>query len=455
MINTRLMQSNTFRTILYFFQYYLCIGLATLFAQSDGKFSGDIHETGLYFKNIHLDWKPPDRIFDLHTIDIREIRFSFSDIKITHIDKNKLETASLSLSGPNLSMKKLSLQSNVRSSNWITEEKIKRLKKRESIPRRSIELIAKAADLYLVDHDTLPSDINVLVIKKYISMDAPPLNDYTWSYSLQLPEQIISKPTQLNLVPGRNAILYDWDSRSFQLDPENDSLYNTPLVDWKYVFEINEITQLFASDIHFEKRSDTLDFDIMMKRGQFKIAGCSFTAMPHDLLDDRSSISLPDMTLETKDIALSGIVDETPTIHRGHGNFRVRNFEVKIPEDLKEEPEIQSILETMGIWNNSIMVRLLELEFNMINQFTGDVEFKFHTPFIKISCTGDFSIRQDGDTPDIYLHNTVLKVHPISLGIRKWIKNWEKKNGRKLTREGATIVLKMEGPLEKPLIHGY
>ncbi len=449
------MQSNTTRSILYLCKYYLCIGLTTIIAQSDGKFSGDIQETGLYYHKIHLDWKPPDKDYDLHTLDIRELRFTFSDIRVTHIDKNILETANVTFSGPNLSMKGLKFQSNVRSSNWITEEKIKRLKRRESIPKQSIELIAGATDLFILDHDTLPSDINELAINKYISMDVPPLNDYTWTYSLQLPIQIVSRPTHLNLVPNRNAIIYDWDSRSFQIDPLNDSLYNSPLVDWKYVFEINEITQLFTSDMNLEIRPDTLDFDLMMKRGQFKISGCSFSAMPNDILEDRSRISLPDMTLETKDIALSGMIDEIPTIHRGHGNFRVRNFEVKIPEDLKQEPEIQSMLEVMGIWNNSIMVRLLEFEFNMLNQFTGDIKFKFHTPFIKITCIGDFSIRQNSENPDIYLHNTVIKIHPISLGIRKWIKNWEQKNGRRLTREGATIVLRMEGPLEQPLIQGY
>ena len=65
--------------------------------------------------------------------------------------------------------------------------------------------------------------------------------------------------------------------------------------------------------------------------------------------------------------------------------FKIRNFEIKIPNDLKEEPEIQSMLDVMGIWNNSLMVRMLEMEVNLINQFTGDAKFKFHTPFIKIS----------------------------------------------------------------------
>ena len=123
----------------------------------------------------------------------------------------------------------------------------------------------------------------------------------------------------------------------------------------------------------------------MMKRAQFKISGCSFTAVPNDIIDDKSKISLPDLVLEGKNIAFDIKNNKIPIIHRGSGSFRIRNFEIKIPNDLKEEPEIQSMLDVMGIWNNSMMVRLLEMEVNLINQFTGDAKFKFHTPFIKIS----------------------------------------------------------------------
>ena len=70
-----------------------------------------------------------------------------------------------------------------------------------------------------MDHDTLPSNLNELIIKNYISMEAPPFDDNTWTYSLHLPEKIVSKPTFLNLVPGRDPLLFDWNSRTFQVDP--------------------------------------------------------------------------------------------------------------------------------------------------------------------------------------------------------------------------------------------
>ena len=434
--------------------YSIIFGL-NIYSQSNEILTGDIKESGIYHKDIVINWKPDNKEHDLHTLGIREARFSFSDIKFTYTNNETLTNAGMTFSGPNLTIKDFVIQSNIRSKNWITTEKINRLNKRERTPKEAISIIANAIDLYLMDHDSLPSDLNELIIKNYISMEAPPFDDNTWMYSLHLPEKIVSKPTFLNLVPGRDPLLYDWNSRTFQVDPEKDSLYSVPLVDWKYVFKINEISQLYSSNLELILKPDTLDIELMVERALFKISGCSFTAVPNDVIDEISKIVLPDLVLEGKNIALDIKKDEIPIIHRGSVSFKIRNFEIKIPNDLKEEPEIQSMLDVMGIWNNSLMVRMLEMEVNLINQFTGDANFKFHTPFIKISINGDFSIRQNGSKPEVYLHNTEVKINPIALGMRKYIRNWEKDNGRKFSRKGATIILNVDGPLQKPTIRGY
>ena len=426
-----------------------------IFPQSNEKLTGDIKESGIYHKNLVINWKPENRDHDLHTLGIRETRFSFSDMKFAYTNNEELTNAEMTFSGPNLTIKDFVIQSNIRSKNWITTEKINRLNRRERTPKEAISIIANAIDLYLMDHGTLPSNLNELIIKNYISMETPPFDDNTWMYSLQLPEKIVSKPTFLNLVPGRDPLLYDWNSRTFQVDSGKDSLYSVPLVDWKYVFKINEISQLYSSNLELILKPDTLDFELMVERALFKISGCSFTAVPNDIIDERSKVVLPDLVLEGNNIALGIKRNEIPIIHRGSVSFKIRNFEIKIPSDLKEEPEIQSMLDVMGIWNNSLMVRMLDMEVNLINQFTGDAKFKFHTPFIKISINGDFSIRQNGSKPEVYLHNTEVRVNPIALGVRKYIRNWEKDNGRKFSRKGATIIVKIDGPLEKPSIRGF
>ena len=91
----------------------------------------------------------------------------------------------------------------------------------------------------------------------------------------------------------------------------------------------------------------------------------------------------------------------------------------------------------------------------MINQFTGNIAFQFITPFLKINVKGDFTSRQSGKLPDIRLHNTEIKINPVALGVRKWLRNWEKEKGRSFNRVGSTIILKLEGSLSDPIITGF
>lgn len=435
--------------------YSIYILLTSIFAQSDGNFDGSINNSEVYFKNLNFEWKPYNQESHLHSLDLSELRLGFSDIKTTFTYNDSIATSNIMFSGPNITLKSLILNSKIKSPNWITEEKIRRLEKRESIPKESIDIIANAVDIFKIDHDTLPSDLNQLIINQYISMQTPPLNNYSWSYTLDLPNKIISEPTFLNILPNRDAIVFDWNTKSYRLSPLSDSLFNVPMANWDYQFKINDVSQILASDMYIEMKPDSLGFDLMMEYGRFKISGISFTAIPNSDLNERSSIKLPELTLEVKDVALNNKPEEIPTFHKGNYKFKVRNFEIKLPEDLKEEPEIQRMLETMGIWNNSLMLRVLDFEINLINQFAGELEFKFQTPFIKISIIGDFGLRQNGTTPDIRLHDVEVRIHPISLGIRKWLKEWEKKNNREFNRVGATIVLKINGSLKEPLIQGY
>ena len=436
-------------------RYSILSLIVPLSAQSDETLNANIFETGLYSKNLYLEWKPLDKELDLYSVEIGEINFRFSDIDLNYKGNNNQETAIIQFSGPNFSLKNLILRSNIHSENWVTKEKIERLEKRESIPKVSIESIASSIDLYMVDHNTLPRTINELVVKQYLDMDTPPLNDYSWRYDLELPEQIIAKPTQINVQPSTHAIYYDWQSKTFQLSPKKDSLYNVPLIDWEYIFEIQDISQVFSSSIDIDLSKDNSEFDLKMKRGQFKITNTSFSSTPGKQYEDRSSLSLPEFLLEAKDLVLNGTITDTPVIHRGKGKFRIRNFEIKIPKGIREEPEIESMLKTLGIWNNSLMIRLIELDLNLINEFTGDLIFRFQTPFLKVSVDGDFSLRQGDSIPGVVLHNAEVRIHPISLGIRKWLREWEQKNGRMFTRQGATIVLKINGPIEDPIIQGY
>ena len=447
-----LMFKKTGQSKIKFFKYFICMATIALYSQPNGKLQAKLPKSEIYLKDVEFEWMPSINNHDIHRIKLSEFRFGFSDLDLAYHKRDSLISSKITFSGPNLSLKGVSLSSKVRSDNWITNEKIRLLQKRELIPRQSIELIAKAIDLHLIDQGSLPKSLNELIIKNYVTMESPPLNDYSWRYELNLPEKIVAKPTQINIVPNDDFLIFDWQSRSFQINPKSDSLYNAPLADWEYFFELKEISQNYTSKMEFEFDPQSLEYDLMMERGKFNISGASFTALPNNYFKEQSKISLPDLTIESNDMIINGLIDSSIVIHRINGRFRIRNFEIKIPEGIINEPEVERILENLGIWNNSLMIRLVEMEINMINQFTGDYVLRFHTPFLKINVKGNMSLRQNGFIPKIRLNNAVIQIHPISLGVKNWINSWEKKNGKNLTRKGGTVIIKLEGPIENPLI---
>ncbi len=439
--------------------YRFCLfllGIYVLHGQIPGTANGSLAETGIYLKNLHVDLTPDHEPEGTrYTFDLGEISFGFSDLSISQKQKGDTQFFSTKISGPNFNLNQLKLSARLSMPDWVTGERIKRLEKRESIPKEAIGLIEDAVDLFKLDLEKNPKSLNDLYIQKYLDLDADPFSDQTWSYSLALPDQIIAQPSQIHPVAETQPVYFDWQSRTFQTNPLQDSLYQIPDTFWDYVLEIREISQHYSSRIEIVNYPEKTKFDFILDRGQFKIENISFTATPANNLNNHSKIHLPNLLLEATKVAFEGDVSTQPILHHGTGKFSIRNFEIKIPEDLKEEPEIQKLLETLGIWNNAFKVRLVELAINLINEYTGDIHFVFATPFLKINVNGDFSLRQDEIHPEMLLHQMEVRIQPIALGVRKWIREWEKKEGKTLHRKGATIVLKLEGPLEKPVIHGF
>ena len=115
-----------------------------------------------------------------------------------------------------------------------------------------------------------------------------------------------------------------------------------------------------------------------------------------------------------------------------------------------KEPEFEAFLHQIGVWNNSVSIRLADIKIKMINQFTGSALLKVHTPFIKAVFNGNLSFSQENiKTPEIRVHNAELTIHPIALGIKKWIRNWEKTKRISLKRKGPAVVIKLNGSLNR------
>ena len=413
-------------------------------------------ETGIFIKEFHYDWSDSSRDNNtIYSLDLHALDFGFSNLNISQIKKAKKNKINLSISGPNFNLDHLSLSARITQTNWITQERIRRLEKRQEIPKSALISIAKALELYMTDVKKAPESLNDLYVQNYLNLDTAPFDDHTWTYSLDLPEQILAQPTQIHPIADTKPIFYDWNTKEIVYDFTRDSLTEVSSVDWKYSLDIDEISHQFLSKINLTISPDTTGFSFFLQHGKLKIGNISIHATPGNQLNNRTTIYLPELVLDINRLALEGELGTKPIFHQGQGNISIRNFEIKLPKELKEEPEIQSLLESLGIWNNSFKIRLIEIELDLMDENTGELSFALQTPFLKVKVNGDFSMNQDKVHPEIILHQMVIKINPVAFGVRKWIRNWEKEKKRTLERQGGTIVLKLEGPLSKPVIHGF
>mgnify|MGYP006124383835 CR=1 FL=1 len=426
-----------------------------LMAQSESKTDFNLQNFKIYFDNLKTSWKPDEDNIDIHSLSIKDYTIGFSKIDIKNIYMQESYISEFQIIGPELILNNFEYNSKLNSKNWIIEEKIKMFKKRESIPKDGIEKIVSATKLYVIDNNILPSNLNELVVKNYINLNQIPFNKNTWIYSLNLPKNISATPSHLNINSASDSITYNWEEEKFQNSPFLDSMLNIPKIEWNYDFKIQKITQFFSSNINFSVDPQNNDFNVQIKKGLFRLENLNFTATPGKELKDKIHVKLPILKLDLTDFNFEGSFIDTLLIQNLKSNFKIRNFEIKLPEGLIKEPEIETVLKTLGIWNNSLKVRLFEIDINLINELTGDAELKLHTPFLKLSILANFSIRQNNSLkPIVRLNDTKIVINPIALGVRKYIRRWEKENNKTLNRKGSSIFLTVNGELNNLFIHG-
>jgi len=214
------------------------------FSQFDGQLNGEIMSSGFYFNNLNIDWSPRNNDFDNHNLSVDEFKIGFTKLKFENLSDNKNTISNIGITGPDFIMNNLSIKSKIYSTDWITDEKIKRLERRQKVPKNAILKISDAIKLYQIDYNDFPLTLNDLHINKYINLDLQPFNDYGWSYVMNLPESIIANTTQIHPLPRSKTIHYNYQTETFKNSPEVDSLYKIPQLKWEYLFNIKNISSL-------------------------------------------------------------------------------------------------------------------------------------------------------------------------------------------------------------------
>lgn len=426
--------------------FTICLNL---FGQGKGKLESTISSSGFFIEDFHLNYKPNRSDTDYYNIGLEEFKFIFSKIRIKAWQDSNYLNPIFEFTGPEISLKNLILEAEVLKPDWITNEKLKRINNRQSLPKKRIEKINNSIDLYQTDHKILPGNINDLLVNNYLDLQKSPFNKASWIYILDLPSKIIAQPSKLNPIPKTKSIIYDFNSKEFIIDPLVDSLENVPFLKWFYNFKMKGVNSTSSTNLNLKLNNNNSNFSVIMDYANFRINDIYFTATPENQLKEKSTISLHDLFIESKNLIIDGDFDSSLTFHQGEGHFKIKNFEIKIPDGLRKEPDINSFLSQLGVWNNSVAIRLVDLKVKMINQFTGGIVLSVQTPFIKGTLEGNLSFRQlDGESPEIKFHDAKLTLHPIALGLKKWIRNWEKTKGISLKRKGPAIIIKFNGPIK-------
>jgi hypothetical protein len=425
------------------------------FARDNGQVKFDLQKLEINLTNLNTNFKSGTKNIDNHDLSIESFKFGFSEIDFKNNYNSSNNLSDVKIIGPIINVNKLKLKSKVHSKNWIALEKIKRLKKRQTIPRLGIKKIKEASILFKIDNKEYPKNLNELDVRNYLDLNEYPFDDFSWNYKIDLPNNITAKPTRINITPSGEFIIYNFQEQSFQNNPILDSLVDIEDVEWDYTFFIQKITQDFLSSIVLSISENGKNYTAKILKGHFQMENIQLSAIPESRLTDLISLKIPKIRFEVKDFFFDGSFGDFPKINSIKSNFKIRNFDLKLPGGFIEEPEVENIIQSLGIRNNSIKIRLLEIDIKMINEMTGISIIKVHTPFLKLDIHSNLIITQNGTyQPKIKFSNSEVRLNPIALGIRKYIREWEKKNNKNLKRMGSVITLNVSGDFSNIFIHG-
>jgi hypothetical protein len=325
--------------------------------------------------------------------------------------------------------------------------------RRVEIPMDGLNILEKAVEVFFNENGRFPDTFNELAIKSYILVNKYPFNQQKWVYELNLPNNIKSVTTSFHPARFRRTLTLDWNSRKI-IGLKSDT-FSEEMIPWEFTLNINKIEQKLLSDIKLSLNPDISKVEFTQKKARFQLNGINIYAIPKSELAEQARFRLSDLILEISSLVIERQqIGDAPRIYNGSGQFTLRNFEIKIPPLLSSDEDIADIAKQLGVRNGLFKVRQLDLKLALKDNRFGEIHAGFIAPFLKINLDGEFSYSQSITDPQIQLQNMVLKINPISYGVRDLILNWEKENNQSLPRQGATVILKLDGPLYSPIIHG-
>lgn len=409
--------------------------------------------SGIYINNFNYNQNSDStENVNSYKVSLDELKVSLNNFHITGRSNNKKKIYDLTLNKPDFSLKGLNLDHKTFSNNWITTEKIKQLKRRESIAQEAILMIRDAASNYERDLNSVPKSLDKLAVENYLDLKDEIFLDKTWQYSMNFPESIDARPGDIDFAQKYKIVSYDLKNEKFIENPILDSLINNSMVNWSYQLDISHVNILTKTEINIAIDSLKNDNTVKVKRGNFLIEGITLQGMPNNKLNQLVKAELPEIVFNLSEVWFETNFSDYFMIHKGLVEINFKNIEIKFPSNIRQEPYFEKILNKLGIWNNLILIKKVSFNFDFINEKVVEIKIDIHTPFVKTSLYGGILIDQNINNFKINLKNVNADINPISLGLKTLIHNWESKKNIELMRKDDLITVQLNGDISQPMI---
>ena len=440
------------KNIKYFKLYIsqLLFFLCTVIGQSYNDISIDFEKAFLNLNELNFETNISADSLNNGRLKINSFQFGFDKI---NFDNLKDKSIKMKVHGPELFIDFIEFRSNYILPNYYSLLLSDLSDKRFEYPYDGLEILQKAIEAYSLKYDKYPDNYNDLVTESMIRSNKYPFKNKNWSYHLFLPDSIVVKTTSQYRLPKKSVNL-DWETR--KIINKQSEFHSKDEINWSLDWKISNIKQTFISDIDINLSSDKLDLEIYQKIGTFNLENISIALVPNNDLFEQTLFKMNNVVFELNDLFIQySNENTTPTIQNGNGDFSIKNIDLKLPPTLIKDETIRQIMQDLGVRNGLVRVRRIDLQFRFYDNEFGAISALINSPFLNIRLEGQFSIdTKKKDIRYLDLFDTELRINPISYGVRDIIREWEIRNNKNLNREGSVIVLKLTGPLKKPLIQG-
>jgi len=429
--------------------------ISMLVGQPTGKGHFNLDDLSFNLSGLSMDLALEGHPFYEGHFSISEMKYGFNHIQVTSSLQGEDHFTTVKFGGPDYSLEKFRLSAKLKTPDIIFNV-LRNLKKdRISIPTLGLTLIGESIKIYMANNSAPPRSIDTLFENEYLYSNEYPFNQWEWNFSIISPSLIRATSTE-KFVMGKGLVidldLLSWEMAGYGIPKSSQQEWN----DWDFSVEINNILLQFLSQLTLEYSESMKNMKFSLSRGKFNLAGFKIIAIPDNNLEQSMQFHIGQYSIGLKDASFSlDLNGARPELSAGSATAHLKNLEIKLPEEIYEQPEIKEIGETIGIHNGLIKVRACEVNGLMEENGNSIINISLITPFARLNVKVQIHINELGGQKHHYeFHESEIRLSHLSRGLSKLIYQWEMETGNTLPRKGNSIVLNIYGDLENPKIKG-